>query len=902
MSENVLERLPQEMEPLILDQLGNTRMLSAVVRLLVEENAVIFMGALVVLTKLAHTVCYSSVLREVLAMGGWGLDRLVQGIQSGESMIAEVSLALLLQLCSRPEGRESLCSREAVGMLLPLCSGNPKLPRESSHFLLGLTCLVALSRQGVWHTVAPPYSMAAARGFSKRSDLASRLYLSLMSALGKNARKFSRKLIATGALDPLILFLCGSDDQSHYFDIDPLEGAAGSIVLHGLIVHTDACASLFQLPCLHYLCLAVQNGYNILVDNGYADTNDVPVELIVKSVELSCRALAYLATSQSSDALAARGIGCLRFVVDGLISTSALNEVGCMIVIPRGAMEERHVRSYVAMAKMAAILAGSICPIPADERDAQQQFEEPENVEESIARVVPLIQCLTRSVGTPLCAALDVVDCMDILTSCCDALAKLSATPLTAGSLIKEHGFLTTLLRLAPRDAGGGEESAAHGRLCQLPASYFTCLGNISRVEQGRAAILGDGLLRRALERLRMLSEVPNQRVEAEIFRLLTRVRKFYSADLGSTAIDLTLAPRYHTMDFVVERLRTPFLGDSRASYLAKYHAAALLAALTDDISRVVPDLMQMQGVGVLCRILEDTNVPMCTLQQCIRVIHNIASHPDASCIRQLRACGVHNALAHISLRGCSRTPVMSTGGRRQSQARPFEDTCEQARAAAFLLSRGKDVQKAEVASPDPPSVEPPAEAATEASVPALESSYLKCGTQTCGSLGNLGDHGAAQEPMPPFVQYPGGATQKQVPHTPFAILSAREGAFRAELQRRRHAYHPSTTSPMHQRKPGVRTLKGKGHKQRFSIRSSSTKLPVVLIDSKDSALLAATRPCCSRPDRESIVDKNTADNGYLLDPCFSAENPVADKGLYASMEQAPLRDIISSAFHGGTR
>lgn len=54
--------------------------------------------------QLATTVCYHSVLQEMLAYAGRALDLLVQGMQSQEEIVPDMSLALFLQLCSRQEG------------------------------------------------------------------------------------------------------------------------------------------------------------------------------------------------------------------------------------------------------------------------------------------------------------------------------------------------------------------------------------------------------------------------------------------------------------------------------------------------------------------------------------------------------------------------------------------------------------------------------------------------------------------------------------------------------------------------------------------------------------------------------------------------------------------------------
>ena len=56
------------------------------------------------LRQLASTVCYQSVLQEILSYAGRALDRVVEGLQSQEDIVPDMSLAFFLRLCSRLEG------------------------------------------------------------------------------------------------------------------------------------------------------------------------------------------------------------------------------------------------------------------------------------------------------------------------------------------------------------------------------------------------------------------------------------------------------------------------------------------------------------------------------------------------------------------------------------------------------------------------------------------------------------------------------------------------------------------------------------------------------------------------------------------------------------------------------
>ena len=69
--------------------------------------------------QLASTVCYHSVLQEMLAYAGRALELLVQGIQSQEEIVPEMALALFLQLCSRQEGSRNQTTRQLEQSVVP---------------------------------------------------------------------------------------------------------------------------------------------------------------------------------------------------------------------------------------------------------------------------------------------------------------------------------------------------------------------------------------------------------------------------------------------------------------------------------------------------------------------------------------------------------------------------------------------------------------------------------------------------------------------------------------------------------------------------------------------------------------------------------------------------------------
>lgn len=334
------------------------------------------------------------------------------------------------------EGRDGIEASDGAVMLRPIISG--RHAQGSQPFLRGLACAVALSRRGNPEAASSSLSDASTRLGVPRSggvglsgparphqlDLASKLYVDLVETL--DAAPLApldsvRALVRMEFLEPVVRFLVPEDDHDvrdgnssgrtdskstsgggndlcdlvggpHYFRLKQRHACLGAIALHGLVVLAGPHPALFTGRTLRYLCYSIQVAYFDLTVGRLAPGVGYP--LVFRSIQLACRALAFLATSdvatmkvsrdeheqegkselfgEEQEHMAAR-YGAPRRVVDCLLSTSAINEVACMAQMPsRGARVGDEGPMYWHLERTvsaAALLIASVCPVPASERD-----------------------------------------------------------------------------------------------------------------------------------------------------------------------------------------------------------------------------------------------------------------------------------------------------------------------------------------------------------------------------------------------------------------------------------------------------------------------------------------------------------------------------------------------------
>lgn len=350
------------------------------------------------------------------------------------------------------KGRDGIEATDGMAMLRPLISGAQA--QDSPVFLRGLACAVAIARQGApgsapgstgegatpSATAPPGLSLPKTGGVGRSGppkphplDFEGKLYddlVGILDAPPPAPLNAVRGLVRMGSLEAVMRFLVreddgeeyGTDDDEsvslsggggagrtrrkpggrssgpHYFRLKQRHACLGAVALHGLAVLAGPHPAIMTGPTLRYLCYSIQIAYIDLTVGTLAPGVDYP--LMFRSIQLACRALAFLATSgatgapplgdgepengtvdfgrgQAEDAQDSNSVivdhGPLRRVADSLLSTTAINEVACLAQMPSRAAwagDEGHMyRHLERTVSTAAILVAGVCPVPAGERD-----------------------------------------------------------------------------------------------------------------------------------------------------------------------------------------------------------------------------------------------------------------------------------------------------------------------------------------------------------------------------------------------------------------------------------------------------------------------------------------------------------------------------------------------------
>lgn len=359
------------------------------------------------------------------------------------------------------QGRDGIEATDGVAMIQPLISGCQA--QNSPIFLRGLACAIAIARQGVpgsapgstgegttpSATAPPGLSLPRAGGVGRSGpaqphplDFEGKLYNDLVEILDAPPPaplKAVRGLVRMGSLGAVMRFLVRDDDEDgrpdddgsvslsggtgtgaaepkkkpvvgplgpHYFQLKQRHACLGAVALHGLAVLAGPHPAIMTGPTLRYLCYSIQVAYVDLTVGKLAPGVGYP--LMFRSIQLACRALAFLATSddtgttapeseaegdglamgeggacEADDGAGAVGHGPLRRVADSLLSTTAINEVACIAQMPSRAAwtgdEDFMYRHLERTVGSAAILVAGVCPVPAGERDPFTRSERPSN-------------------------------------------------------------------------------------------------------------------------------------------------------------------------------------------------------------------------------------------------------------------------------------------------------------------------------------------------------------------------------------------------------------------------------------------------------------------------------------------------------------------------------------------
>jgi hypothetical protein len=463
----------RNLRDVVLDTLGETEVLSALVGFLGVPHPAVKLGSLMVLHKLACGHCYYRILDRILHNSGRGLA-LVTGslwcrfptsetmdratISFFSDLVAQAALALLTQLSSRPEGRDGMITAGAVSLLYPLCEHKNSHTRGSGReFTLALSGLCTLARQDIVKTAAPD-TVRFERTPKQTEEALMQSLLIMMSRSPPCPGNSSRRVLKLGILPLIAAFLTKPGSTSFVYECKKTFRYASAIVFDRLTSSYKPTARALCVPNVLGHLSRVLQANKIEQDEGETYTQPVEdIPMFALSVASCCKALAKIALSSpfteqllsveeaeryervdKGTAVKFNKVGndTVRTVADMLIHEHTLPDVVALVRLP--AIQGPAYPQEMDIVNAAMECLGAIAPQPIGEHDVQAEFHMVRLQKQSVAKATPLLQKLVKESAQPIINILTGKTAnTEACSSACYTLARFASTDASARMLME---------------------------------------------------------------------------------------------------------------------------------------------------------------------------------------------------------------------------------------------------------------------------------------------------------------------------------------------------------------------------------------------------------------------------------------------------------------------------------
>jgi hypothetical protein len=778
----------------IVDLLVQPPLIEHVITCLYSSNPNVFLGAVMVLHKMACTQGYNNVLIEVIAFAGRALDKVVENLQSQDPNIPHACLALLKQLATKQSGRDGMISSKCVDMLMPLVCGDDVT--NSRVFVLAMSVFVNLAQDGEADAVI------AFSGPQHSPPPKNELYNDLMTILtreGKSPFTSIEHLLDMKVMQYVINFLVRPENPNLFFDLSNHHKEMGAVILHRMSLHKEACQLLIQDAALKYFAFTIQVNFIKFIEHHYGHSQSEQI-LFFTSTQAACRGLAQIANFVE---------GGHKKVLETIAGENIYKEVEDLLGFSAVKLDDFWAPK-LDCTDAAACLVGAVARPPVAEMHAEAQEESLLTLRDDMNSCIPVLKRLIEQMARGLMAIVCNCPSKGAVNSACLALAKLASTNETSAILV-EMGAAKIVATLFPEKPGilhAEKDSSKSGvldvavkkkldkevdQLLGLDANCYMFVSSLCRTPEGKVAIQSSGILKRCVERFHLSSGKKgiDLVIRGEIASIFGRLANSQIVTGGSAgaAIDYITNPNYNTIEMLVELVREGGQYYRRARYWSAY----ALAELARDTVRVVPVIVKKGGVAVMGQVVKDfvrktgndpCGVPLPLLRPVLDALKRIAEYPlgaytfaiteeglqqplvavGSNVALQLKYCGIKD---RVTLGDIARDILfVLQDGQRFAPPPPAEEEEEEK----------EELVKGEVGIGEGEQQEIEFNGEEKKDGPVFDGTYTSMGVTTVGSLGaNL-------------------KGEEETHTTRLAQLDAEDPTFRNELRRRKEHYEMGAT------------------------------------------------------------------------------------------------------------
>lgn len=281
--EYVLRAFENKIPPkLIIQQLGDVKMIVELMKMMLNtDNDGILIDTLQALFALAATDCYMELLEQVIAHSGLCFHYIVNLMLREDEVVSTLAMTILLQLCTRANGRNALIHTNAEYHIAPLI---PTVDHQYKRvpYCRSMLIVAALIRQHEWQPYEPEYFVETAMTEPQMRRL---LFLDLMKTIkivdfedsetfdsitlqelvllpftdDSTLEQMSKQARVINAARQLSDFLCHPGELSFFESMPWEESAATCQILQALSQSPETSLELFSEGLVNFLgqCLYV---------------------------------------------------------------------------------------------------------------------------------------------------------------------------------------------------------------------------------------------------------------------------------------------------------------------------------------------------------------------------------------------------------------------------------------------------------------------------------------------------------------------------------------------------------------------------------------------------------------------------------------------------------------------
>lgn len=626
-----------------------------------STDAGLCVKALHTLRLFARSFGFPEVLEALTRNGGRYLDSVTQLFDHSVPAAAFAAIELFHELTDRPDARKGLTTAGAPQLLLSWCTSSIESSKTPNLHVLGLIGVALLARQ-THHATSSTKLLASLPTLPARLD---ELYSCLLELVldERSAEKVAAYLLSVNALPSLLQFLLQVKPSCMDSAFQNARQRNVSCVVLGRLVKVPRVAQLcFSEDTVNHLALSLQCNRLDEIEGLVPKMSAHERYIHVLGSREACKALSRLSRCPSTGvdaslrpSLTSASVPELpqALICDVLFRLHALEDLIATIKSPSDGAEFVDLELERTLA--AVELGGYLRPLPFGEA-ARVRFLKVSSSSSQLQRAYASekLLALVELVAPAILQVLrEPSACVELVSACCTALSRLSCTNAACSKLLAQGCLQVALVHLPEilsvvpsnghsptRQSYVLDSSVDDRRLLDVPAAFFTLVGKLCAVAEGRTAVMRAQVLPRLLKRLQLRNanaKSADEDCKGEIAVVVQQLAMTNAVEGNTSELFL----HFHVLDLMTQLAQEQDIASILRGKAKPHkwrlldHALGAIAALSQDVLVCVPKVVEL---GVLKLVLpfvvreQQKSEALCRAESlqyhAVSIVRSVAAYP----------------------------------------------------------------------------------------------------------------------------------------------------------------------------------------------------------------------------------------------------------------------------------